>query len=143
MSSPDDRPAATGEPVPPQWDAPPQPPAWDRPVGGQQDWGPPPAYAAQPGYGGYGAPTQTDGKAVAGLVLAICSWVVLPIIAAIVALVLAGSSQREIAASGGRLGGQGLNTATKWVSWINIVVFGLGILLFLGAVVLFASAGFS
>ena len=142
MSSSDDRPAPTTEPVPPRWDAPPQPPAWDCPAGGQPDWGPPPPHAAQPGYGSY-APVQTDGKAVAGLVLAICSWVVLPLIAAIVALVLASSSQREIAASGGRLGGEGINTATKWISWINIALCVLAVVLVIGAFVLLSSTGFS
>ena len=136
MTTPQDR-----EPVPPRWDDPPQPPAWDRPVGAQQGWGPPPAYAPQPGYGSYGPPAQTDGKAVAGLVLAIGSWLVLPFLAAIVALVLAGSSSREIAASGGRLGGQGINTATRWVAWLNILFCVLAVAVAVAALVLFASAG--
>lgn len=64
----------------------------------------------------------TSTNAIVGLVLAIVSWVVCPIIAAIVALVLAHSSSKEIAASDGRVGGAGLNTATRIIAWINIGV---------------------
>ena len=65
---------------------------------------------------------QTSTNAIVGLVLAIVSWVVCPIIAAIVALVLAHSSSREIAASEGRVGGAGLNTATRIIAWLNIAI---------------------
>jgi hypothetical protein len=61
--------------------------------------------------------------------------VVCPVILAIIALVVAGQSNRAIEASGGRLEGRSLNTATKWVSWINIVLTVLAILvgaIFLG-----------
>lgn len=64
----------------------------------------------------------TSTNAVIGLVLAIVSWVVCPIIAAIVALVLAHSSDKAIKASDGRVGGAGLNTATRIIAWINIGV---------------------
>ena len=64
----------------------------------------------------------TSTNAIVGLVLAIVSWVVCPIIAAIVALVLAHSSDKEIKASGGTVGGSGLNTATRIIAWINIGV---------------------
>ena len=57
--------------------------------------------------------------------LAIVSWVVCPIVPAIVALVLARQSDREIRGSEGRVGGSGLNTATRIISWINIGVWGL------------------
>lgn len=87
------------------------PPAYPPVQGGY----PAPAYAAQ-------AAPRTDGRAVVGLVLAISSWVVCPIITAIVALVLARQSDRDIAASGGWLEGRTLNTATRWVAWINIAL---------------------
>lgn len=64
----------------------------------------------------------TSTNAVIGLVLAILSWLVCPILAAIAALVLARASTKEIAASQGRLGGAGLNTATRIIAWINIGV---------------------
>jgi hypothetical protein len=77
---------------------------------------------------------QTDGKAIGALVSAISAWIFCPIVAAIVALVLAGQSSRDIESSGGRLTGAGLNTAARIVAWLNI---GLGGLFF---VVLFAGA---
>ncbi len=63
------------------------------------------------------------------LILAIASWIVCPIVSAIVALVLAEQSNRAIDSSGGMLEGRAMNTATKWIAWINIVVSALGILL--------------
>ena len=65
------------------------------------------------------APT-TSTKAIVGLVLAILSWLLCPVIAAIPALFVARASDKEIAASGGRISGAGLNTATRIVAWINI-----------------------
>lgn len=68
----------------------------------------------------------TSTNAIVGFVLSILSWILCPIIPAIIALFLARSSDREIAASGGRVGGSTLNTATRVISWINIVVMALG-----------------
>jgi len=62
----------------------------------------------------------TSNNAVIALVLSIASWILCPIILAIVALVLARSSDKEIAASEGRLTGTGLNTASRIISWLNI-----------------------
>ncbi len=78
---------------------------------------PPPAYPAVPA-----APTgpQTSSNAIIALILAIVSWAVCPIIPAIVALVLASSAAKEIEASGGRVQGAGLVTASRIVSWVNI-----------------------
>lgn len=85
---------------------------------------PPPGYGAAPGYGPYGPPPtpQTDSKAIAVLVLAVCSFVVFPVIPAIVALVLAPGASRDIAASGGRRTGEGLVRAGRIVAWINLVL---------------------
>lgn len=80
-----------------------------------------PAAPPAPGVAPVAGPT-TSTNAIVGLVLAIVSWVVCPIIAAIVALVLARSSSKEIAASDGRVGGAGLNTATRIIAWLNIAV---------------------
>jgi hypothetical protein len=118
-------PAAPGAYPPPQGaSAPPPPPAW-----GQAGAVPPPGAPA--GYGGAWQAQQrpqTEGKAIVGLILAIGSWVVCPLVLAIVALVLAGQSNRAIDASGGRLEGRGINTATKVISWINIVLTVLAII---------------
>ena len=101
---------------------------------------PPSGYGApaQPGYGGYPsgyyppAAKRTDGTAITALVLSIASFVVCPIIPAIVALVMVPSARRNIESSGGTLEGLGLLTAAKIVSWINI---GLWVLLIIGWVV--------
>jgi len=79
------------------------------------------------------APTSSN--AIVALVLSIVSWVVCPVIFAIVALVFASKADKEIASSGGRIGGGPLATASKILSWINIGVFAalfvLGILVLL------------
>ncbi|HWL35695.1 MAG TPA: DUF4190 domain-containing protein [Frankiaceae bacterium] len=126
--------------------------------GEQPGWGPPPPGYGQPppgygtpppppGYGGYGAPPgfgqpppyygppPNDGKAVGALVSSLIAWFVCPVIPAIVALVLASQASQRIRESGGRLGGAGMVTAAKVISWINIVVS----LLFLAAFIAFAA----
>lgn len=72
---------------------------------------PPPPYDAGP---------KTSSNSIIALVLAIASWVVCPIVPAIVALVFASMAAKEIDASGDRLQGRGLVTASRIVSWINI-----------------------
>jgi hypothetical protein len=53
-------------------------------------------------------------------VLAICSFVVCPVIPAVIALFLAASANRNIRASNGALDGASLVTAAKIIAWINI-----------------------
>ena len=60
-----------------------------------------------------------------------------PLIPAIVALVMIPGAKRKIDSSGGRLTGDGLLTAAKWISWINIglwalMIVGFGILIAIG-----------
>lgn len=84
----------------------------------------------------------TSTNAVIGLILAIVSWVICPIIAAIVALVLARSSDKEIKASQGRVDGSGLNTATRIIAWLNIgvsIVVGLVVMVLTVLGVIFAA----
>jgi hypothetical protein len=113
------------------------------PPPGYGSYGPPPSYGTPP-IGppplvpSWAPPPQTSGTAIAALVLACCSWFVFPVIPAIVGLVLASSAQNDIDASGGRLTGDGLLTATRWVAWANIAVCIGGLLL----VLLFFSAFF-
>ena len=124
---------------------------------GPPAYGPPPNYApggyGQPGYGppppGWGepghrqGPQRTDSKAIIALVLACASFILFPLIPAIVALVLASSAKRDIAASGGRLGGEGLVTAAKVISWINIGLSVLFVVILVTAFGLLTSTGFS
>jgi hypothetical protein len=140
---------AAGE-TPPAPGAPSQPPvapAYPSPYPAQGYGYPPaPGYPAQsygyppaPGYPaqGYVSAVATSTSAIVGLVLAVASWILCPIVLAIVALVLAKKSGDEIAASQGRVGGEGLNTATKVVAWVNIGLYA-AIVVIIGAIFLVA-----
>jgi hypothetical protein len=83
----------------------------------------PPPPAVPPAAPMPGAQPPTSTNAVIGLVLAIGSWFICPIIAAVAALLVARSSGKEIEASGGTIGGAGMNTATRIIAWINIGVY--------------------
>ena len=143
MTHPED-PYRSGPPEqPPVW----QPSAQDAPTWSTpppQGYGPPPqAYGQVPAYGGYAGPQQTSTRAIVALVCAIGSWVVFPLIPAVVALALVPGAREEIDLSGGRVSGDGLLTATKVVAWLNIGLCIGGVLLAIAAFTMFASVGFS
>jgi hypothetical protein len=73
----------------------------------------------------YRPDAPTSGTAIAALVLAIASFVVFPIVPAVIALVLASSAKREIRASGGAVQGETLARAASIVAAVN-----LGLLVF-------------
>jgi hypothetical protein len=99
-------------------------------------WSPPPAQPPPPpppppsGYGfgsglqgqpgSYPAPQTTEGTAIVALVASIASFVICPVVPAVVALVLIPGARRKIVDSGGRLTGESLLTAAKWISWIHL-----------------------
>jgi hypothetical protein len=93
------------------------PPPPGTPLPPQQQWGPPAAPGANP----Y-APPRTEGTAIAALILSIVSWVFCPLIAAVVALVLAHVAGNKIDASGGRLTGGGIVKAAQIIAWIHIAL---------------------
>jgi hypothetical protein len=74
------------------------------------------------------SPPSTEGNAIAALIVAIGSFVVCPFIAAIIALVLAGSAKRNILRSGGAKEGLGIVTAARIIAWANIAVMTLVII---------------
>lgn len=125
-----DVPAAEAAAAPAQWPAEGYPPPAYPPAAYPAQEAPSaPAYPAAPtypaayppaGYPAAPAAPQTSSNAIISLILAIVSWAVCPIIPAIVALVLASSAAKEIEASGGRVQGAGLVTASRIVSWVNI-----------------------
>jgi Domain of unknown function (DUF4190) len=122
-------PVGADAPVQPQesmWQAPGAQLAGGHQVGGQQQ------FVAAP---------QTSSNAIVALVLAITSWVVCPIIFAIVALVFANMGSKEIKASGGRVTGEGLVTGAKVVAWINIGLWTALILIGIFAFAIIAVAG--
>lgn len=99
---------------------------------------PPPAYQYP---SGYGAPA-IEGMAIAALILAICSFVVvwfIPFIPAIIALVLANASNKKIRESGGRLTGESLNKASIIIAWVNIGLWTAGTLLIILLVIIGAA----
>lgn len=104
------------------WGAPAPPPAWG--PGGQP-------YPAGSGPGGYppypGVPyqRQTEGTAIGALICAIGSFVVCPVVLAVVALVLAQHARNHIDAAAGRLTGTGLVTAARVVAWLHLALFAL------------------
>jgi len=68
---------------------------------------------------------STEGNAIAALIVAIGSFVVCPGIAAIIALVLAGSAKRSILRSAGAREGLGIVLAARIIAWANIALLAL------------------
>lgn len=109
-------------------DLPPAPPG--------PQWGPPPA-PVPPGYGVPGATypyARTESMAVASLVLGIVSFLVCPVVAAVVALALGYGARSRIESSGGTLKGEGLALAGRILGWVNISLATVGV--WLGALAL-------
>jgi hypothetical protein len=77
---------------------------------------------------------------VAALVCAILSWFVGPIVLAIVALFLARSAEKAIAAAPSELTGQGLVSGARWVAWIHLVLVAM-VIAFLAAFTIALSIG--
>ena len=95
---------------------------------GQQQYGQP-----VQGYGvpqAWQGPTQTESRAIIALVCAIASWVVLPLLPAIAALMVGKTARQEIERSGGRLTGDGMVTAARVIAWVNIALCVLVVALF-------------
>lgn len=124
MAVPDPRPAAGYPPAPPVAPSP-APVAAAPPPG--------PAYA-------YAPPAKTADAAIWALVSAIASWLLCPIVLAVVALVLASQADAAIDRSGGVLGGRGLATAARVIAWAHLALVGL-LLLFGLAVVIGIAVG--
>lgn len=101
-------------------------------------YGPPSPGAAGPSYG-FG-PTRDHPRAVVVLIVGILSFAFCQLLGP-VAWSMGGSVRREIAASGGQLGG-GQAATVGWVLGIvSTVLVGLGLLVVVGAFVLIALAG--
>jgi hypothetical protein len=118
-----------------------QRPGYGQPQGG---WGGPPGGQGgvpQPGWGspypqGYPAyqVRQTEPTAIWAFVLSITSYVICPVLPAIVALVLASNAKRAIAESRGTKDGEGLATAAQVISWIHLALAALVLLLIIFAI---------
>jgi uncharacterized protein DUF4190/zinc ribbon protein len=66
------------------------------------------------------ASPPSSGTATVSLIFGILSWVILPVIGAIVAIIAGHMARREIRASGGQLGGSGLATAGLILGYAHI-----------------------
>lgn len=114
---------------------PPEPPPAESPGPDQQaGWGQIPGYGPPPaGYPpGYGAPypqPKQDDRALWALILALLGWIMCPVVAHIVALVLANQSLRAIRESNGWLTGEGMANAARIISIVALAFFAFGIVL--------------
>jgi hypothetical protein len=148
------------------WPQPPPPPGYGPPPGGFGSPPPPPGYGPPPGgfggpqwqpsgyqpypppqyggyQGGYPGPRHTDGTAIAALILSIASFVVCPVIPAIIALVLIPGSRATIRGSDGAVEGEGLLTAAKIISLINLGIAAVACVLIVVGILVSASTATS
>jgi hypothetical protein len=70
---------------------------------------------------------QNSGKAIVSLVFGILGFILLPLIAGIVAVVTGYSAKREIRESAGRLKGEDMATAGIILGWVNLGLTVLGV----------------
>lgn len=75
---------------------------------------------------------QTSGYAIASMVLGILNFSGLPLIGGILALVFAGSAEKEIRAGNGWVQGEAFMRAGRILGWVGIVLSSLGILAVIG-----------
>ncbi|HOE35194.1 MAG: DUF4190 domain-containing protein [Chloroflexi bacterium] len=87
-------------------------------------------------------PVTTSPWSIVSLISGISSYLVLPFLGGIIALITGYVARREIKSSNGALSGSGMATAGLWLGWINIILCVIvGILIILLIVGLIA--GFS
>ncbi len=79
----------------------------------------PPQQPGPPPYGGYLAPPPNHGSAVTALVLGILSVVLCGFFTGIPAMVLGRRVVRDVRASGGTIGGEGLGQAGFWTGVVG------------------------
>ena len=113
----------------------PAPSAGSGPASG---YGPPPGYPQQPvPYGPGSVSPPANSSALTGLIVGIVALVLgftclaVPWLAGIASIILGGKAKREIRASGGAQGGEGLATASQVMGWVCLGLFALGVLVFI------------
>ncbi|HOQ99349.1 MAG TPA: DUF4190 domain-containing protein [Anaerolineae bacterium] len=91
------------------------------------------------------APTQSSSMATISLIMGIASWVILPVIGAIVAVITGHMARREINASMGRITGGGQATAGLVLGYLQLglaaVSLCLGICYFAFVMIAASSSG--
>jgi hypothetical protein len=73
-----------------------------------------------------GPGTRTEGTAVLAFVLAVVSWITVPVLLAVAALLVARSAERAIAADP-QTGGAALVSAARWVAWVQLLLVGMAV----------------
>lgn len=74
----------------------------------------------------YYPPAQTSGMATASLIFGIASWILLPLLGSIIAIICGHAAKNEIRSSGGRLTGDGMATAGLILGYVQIGLACLG-----------------
>lgn len=90
-----------------------------------------PGYPAQPGYPAYGAapyyagpmPRKTNGMAIASLTLSIASWIVIPLIGAVLGVIFGHIALGQLRRSDGAEEGRGLAIAGLAVGYVHMVIW--------------------
>ncbi len=75
------------------------------------------------------ATSQTSGLAMVSLIFGIATWIILPVIGAIVAIITGHIARRDIAAGMGRLTGSGMATAGLILGYGQVVILAVSICL--------------
>jgi hypothetical protein len=73
------------------------------------------------------AAPQTSSKAIVSLIFGIAGFILLPLIAGIVAVAVGYSAKKDIRASAGRLKGEDMATAGIILGWVNLGLSVLGV----------------
>lgn len=69
---------------------------------------------------------RTEGTAVLAFVLAVLSWITVPVLLAVVSLLVARSAERVIGEDP-QVAGAGLVSAARWVAWVQLLLVGMAI----------------
>jgi len=111
------------------------------PYGTQNPYGPPTAYGSPSGYGyappGYYGPfagTQRNDLGVWSLILGILSLISFGILTGIPAIIVGNKSKQAVAR--GEANNPGMGTAGVVMGWISVAFIGLGVLFFVGIMVI-------
>ena len=73
------------------------------------------------------APRESSSMAIISLIAGILGLFMIPVIGSIVAIITGGMAKRDIRASSGTIGGEGLATAGVVMGWIGLVLWGFSI----------------
>jgi len=73
-------------------------------------------------------PITTSPWSIVSLISGISSYLVLPFLGGIIALITGYVARREIKSSNGALSGSGMATAGLWLGWINIILCVLAVI---------------